>query len=110
MRSGRCDDIRSAARSLHPEATENKRANGRGKARARFLWFLQSAGRPGHSAPLAGISGFLCFLTDRRGPGFPSEITVLSRRRSIFGFPLTFAAGTCAFYSEHRPCRGGPEG
>src|SRR6267154_3180596 len=97
MRTGRGDDLRPAAGLLHPEATENKRANGRGKARARFLWFLQSAGRPGHSAPLAGISGFLCFLADRRARGFASEATVLSRRRPILVLPGHLAAERCAF-------------
>src|SRR5437899_8833424 len=40
--SGRCDHIHPAAGLLHPEATEKERANGRGKAPARFLWLALS--------------------------------------------------------------------
>ena len=78
MRSGRRDDIRSVAGVLHPEATKEERANGRGKAPARFLRFLQSVGRPGHSASVAGVGGFFCLLAVRRARGFAPEATVLS--------------------------------
>src|ERR1700687_974878 len=50
MRSGRCNDICPAAVLLHPETTKKERANGRGKAPARLLWFLQSVGGPRPSA------------------------------------------------------------
>src|SRR5260370_2346931 len=83
MRSGCCDDIRAAARLLHPEATKKERANGGGKAPERFLRFLQSAGRSGHSAPLAGAGGFLFFFL-RLGPrGLPPRTTSLSCRRPL---------------------------
>src|SRR5260370_41544613 len=64
MCSGRCDDIRPAAGLLHPEAAKKERAYGRGKARARFLWFLQSLGRSGHSTPVVGVEWLLAFLGD----------------------------------------------
>src|SRR2546429_10008589 len=58
-----------------PKVAKKKGADRRGKARARFLWFLQSVGRPGHSAPLVGVGRFLSFLADRRVRCFaPEEI------------------------------------
>src|ERR1700676_5757341 len=93
---GRCDDIHPAAGLLHPEATEKERANGRGKAAARFLWFLQSVGRSGYSAPLVGVSRFLSFLADWGILGFAPETTILSRRHSILVLPRHLAAKRCA--------------
>src|SRR5467141_1097342 len=83
MCPGRCDDIHPAAGLLHPEATEKERANGRGKAPARLLWFLQSVGWSGHSAPVVGVGRFLSFLVDWGAHGFAPETTVLSRRHPI---------------------------
>src|SRR5260370_22532449 len=78
MRSGRCHDVRPAAGLLHPEADEKERAYDRGKAPARFLWFLQPAGRLGHSAPVVGLGRFLSLLADWRFLGFAAKATVLS--------------------------------
>src|SRR5260370_7073973 len=87
MRSGCCDDIRAAARLLHPEATKKERANGGGKAPARFLRFLQSARRSGHSAPLAGAGGVLFFFFVWGAPGLAPEPHVFSFKRPTFFFP-----------------------
>src|SRR5260221_13164295 len=92
MRSGCCDDIRAAARLLHPEATKKERANCGGKAPARFLRFLQSAGRSGHSAPLAGAGGFLSFFFVLGPPGLAPLIKIVSCRLPIFGFPLSLVS------------------
>src|SRR6266478_1197932 len=110
MRSGCCDDIRAAARLLHPEATKKERANGRGKAPARFLRFLQSARRSGHSAPMAGVGRFLSFLAGRRARSFAPEATVLSRRRPILVLPRYLAAELCALDRNKRRCREGRAG
>src|SRR5258707_15715405 len=101
MRSGCCDDIRAAARLLHPEATKKERANGGGKAPARFLRFLQSAGRSGHSAPLAGAGGFLSFFSSCGAPGLAPGAKVLSCRRPILDFAPNLAVRQRAF-SRHR--------
>src|SRR5580704_1666483 len=102
MRSGRCDDIHPAAGLLHPEATKTERANGRGKAPARFLWFLQSVGGSSHSAPLVGVSRFLSFLADWGALGFAPEATVLPRRRPVLVLPRHLAAERCAFDGNKR--------
>src|SRR6267143_929744 len=107
MRSGRCDDIHPAAGLLHPEATEDERANGRGKAPARVLWFLQSVGRPGHSAPVDGVGRFLSFLVDWGALGFAPETTVLPRRHPILVLPRHLAAERCALDRDKRHCREG---
>src|SRR5712691_8777248 len=96
MRSGCCDDIRAAARLLHPEATKKERANGGGKAPARILRILQSARRSGHSAPLAGAGRFLSFLAGWRARSFAPQATVLSRRRPILVLSRYLAAERCA--------------
>src|SRR5258708_33839459 len=88
MRSGCCDDIRAAARLLHPEATKKERANGGGKAPERFLRFLQSAGRSGHSAPLAGAGGFLSFFSDCGARGPTPIAKILFSGRPQFAFSL----------------------
>src|SRR5260370_20056950 len=98
MRSGCCDDIRAAARLLHPEATKKERANCGGKAPARFLRFLQSAGRSGHSAPLAGAGGFLSFFSDLGPRGLAPEATDLSRRRPILVFSRPLVSQRHVFY------------
>src|ERR1700730_852031 len=110
MRSGRCDDIRSAAGLLHPETTEDERANGRRKAPARVLWFLQSVGRSSHSASVAGVGGLLSFLAGWRDRGFALETTVLPRRRSILVLPRHLAAERCAFDRNKRLCDEGRAG
>src|SRR6266850_6584238 len=104
MCSGRCHDIHPADGLLHPEATEKERANGRGKAPTRFLWFLQSVSRPGHSAPVVGAGRLLCFLADWRAGGFAPETTVLSRRRPILVLPRHLAAERCALDRNKRRC------
>src|SRR5260370_5338618 len=104
MRTGRCDDLRPAAGLLHPEATKKERANCRGKAPARFLWFLQPLGRPGHSAPMAGAGRFLSFLAGWRVYRFAPEAAVLSGRRPILVLPPHFAAERCALDREPRRC------
>src|SRR6266403_5038871 len=97
MCSGRFDDFRPSARLLHPEAAKKERADGGGKAPARFLWFLQSVGRSGHSASVAGVGWFLCFLADRLARGFALEAAVFSGRRAILVLPGHLAAERCAF-------------
>src|SRR5260370_29330233 len=110
MRSGCCDDIRAAARLLHPEATKKERANGGGKAPARFLRFLQSARRSGHSAPLAGAGGFLSFFSDWGPRGLAPEATVLSSRRPILVLPPRLVAERRAFVPHKRRCAQGGAG
>src|SRR5260370_34674368 len=96
MCSGRCDDIRPAAGLLHPEAAKKERAYGRGKARARFLWFLQAIGRSGHSTPVVGVERLLAFLGDGGARVFTSEATLLSRRCPVFVLPRHLATVRCA--------------
>src|SRR5260370_21602797 len=110
MCSGRCDDIHPAAGLLHPEATEKERANGRGKAPARLLWFLQSFSWPGHSAPVVGVGRFLSFLVDWGAHGFAPETTVLSRRHPILVLPRHLAAERCALDRNKRRCSDGGAG
>src|SRR4029077_17229704 len=110
MRSGRCDDLRPAAGLLHTEATKKERADGGGKAPARILWFLQSVGRPGHSASVAGFSGFLSLLAVRRASRFAPQATVLSRRCPILVLPRYLAAERCAVDRDKRRCSGGGGG
>src|SRR5467141_4572900 len=110
MCSGRCDHIHPAAGLLHPEATEKERADGRGKAPARFLWFLQSVGRSGHSAPVVGVGRFLSFLVDGGPHGFAPETTVLSRRHPILVLPRHLAAERCALDRDKRRCSDGGAG
>src|SRR5258706_13091188 len=109
MRSGCCDDIRAAARLLHPEATKKERANGGGKAPERFLRFLQSAGRAGHSAPLAGAGGLLFFFSDWGARGLTPEATVLFWRRPIFVLPPHLASERRAFDRNKQTCAEGGE-
>src|SRR5260370_19663248 len=104
MRSGRGDDLRPSSGLLHSETTKKERANGRGKAPARFLWFLQSVDRPGHSAPVVGVGRLLCFLADWRACGFAPETTVLSRRRPILVLPRPLAAERCSLDGNKPPC------
>src|SRR5260370_28348288 len=110
MRSGCCDDLRAAARLLHSETTKKERANGRGKAPARFLRFLQSVGRPGHSTPLAGVGRFLSFLAGWRARSFAPETTVFPRRRAILVLPRRLVAERRAFDRNKRRCAQGGAG
>src|SRR6266481_6514758 len=110
VRSGRGDDLRPAAGLLHPEATKKERANRRGKAPARFLWFLQPLGRPGHSAPMAGAGRFLSFLAGWRVYRFAPEAAVLSGRRPILVLPRHLAAERCALDRDQRRCSDGGAG
>src|SRR6266478_8023424 len=110
MCSGRCDDIHPVAGLLHPEATEKERANGRGKAPARVLWFLQSVSGSGHSAQVVGIGRLLSFFIDWGNHGFAPETTVLSRRRPILVLPRYLAAERCALDRNKRRCREGRAG
>ncbi len=104
MCAGSRDDIRPAAGLLHSEATEKERTDGRGKATARFLWFLQPPGRPGHSAPVVGVGRFTYFPADWGIHGFASEATVLSRRCPILVLPRHLAAERCAADRNKRRC------
>src|SRR5882672_7556657 len=107
MCSGRCDDIHPAAGLLHTKTAEKERANGRGKAPAWLLWFLQSVGRPGHSAPMAGVGRFLSFLAGWRARSFAPETTVFPRRRPILVLPRRLVAERRAFDGHKRRCREG---
>src|SRR5258708_18507021 len=110
MRSGCCDDIRAAARLLHPEATKKERANGGGKAPERFLRFLQSAGRSGHSAPLAGAGGVPFFFPYLGARGLTPQDTVLSSTRPILVFPRHLTAVRPALDRHKRSCAVNREG
>src|SRR5260370_37746598 len=104
MCTGGRDDIRPPAGLLHPEATKEERADGRGKARARFLWFLQSVGRSGHSASVVGVGRLLGFSADWWARCFTSEATVFSRRCPVLVLPSILSVDRCSLVRNQQRC------
>ncbi len=105
--AGRCDDVRPVARLLHSAATEKERANGRGKAPAGFLWFLQPFGRSRHTTSVVGAGRLRCFLVDWGLLGFAPEATIFSRRRPVLVLPRHLVAERCALNRNKRCCTEG---